>query len=351
MGSTFQAVNTRSYWGRIDRGSWLFFGGLLAASLLPPVLLIILSGPLAKHPSAQATYYALWLVGVSDVGLSTLFWIDQRYREIMRAAPRHYYRDIALFAIAALVSVMTFGAPFFGFFVVLFAALTLHHFARQNWGILCLTASATGSPRPCRAERFSCHIAALGGLIGILPDVANIFLPEGATHLGLVLSLGSCAASLWFAAAQLRARLHPLRVAMTIAIGGFFVPVHFTGPVLGAVIIGVVHGVQYAIIMGVLAADARQGSRTVRIGGVALLTAAYLALYDGVADPANTGAWVMPAMVLLYSLAVWHYLIDAGVWRMNRPAQRRAAGESFPFLFAAARVSPSEMISTAGRHG
>jgi hypothetical protein len=132
---------------------------------------------------------------------------------------------------------------------------------------------------------------------------------------------------------QIAARVPPLRIGMSIAVGMFFLPVYAFGRDAGFVTIGTIHGAQYAIVMLVLAADAKQGSRVFRTGAMLGCAAIYLGLFLLLTNASIWGSWQPRTVVLLDTVVIWHFLIDAGLWRLRHRFQRDAARQSFPFLF------------------
>ena len=304
---------------------------LLLAAVVPFPVFAVLSAFHTTDASAQATLRILFLLSVAHGGLSGLFFLDQRYRSHMAPRYRYYYGAAAAIAVVSLAGVGLLGEPFLRCFVVIYIAWTIVHFARQNWGVICLTALATGDPKPGRLESVALQLACIGGAIGVLRDQIHL---DGSLPAGLGLVLLGLGLSIVVAFRQIATGAPLLRIGMTLAIGGFFLPVFLFGPRVGFVTIGAIHGAQYAIIMSVLAADRRQGSSSRRIVGMVGMTVLYVELFLLLSGPGIRGAWVRPAQVLLDSVVVWHFLLDAGLWRLRHPFQRQAVAQSFPFLFA-----------------
>ncbi len=124
---------------------------------------------------------------------------------------------------------------------------------------------------------------------------------------------------------------------MTLAIGAFFAPVYLFGPI-GMVVSGTAHAAQYAVVMAVLATDRRQGRPLFRVAAMLVVATIYLAFFVVLNDPKIVGAWLIPAQVAAGLIVMWHYMIDAGLWRLRQPFQRDAVKESFPFLFSTTRL-------------
>jgi len=311
-----------------------FLTTLLAATLLPLPVIALLTQPFGGARPAQDAFHILFLVSVAHGGLSGLFWLDGRYRRHMTAHPRAYYVDAALIAVLAMSGVILLGPRFFGIFTIIYTVWTVVHFARQNWGVLCLAGMASGTGRPGRLASRACVLGCSGGAIGVLPGPALEMLPDGTLALGLALTiLGLCAAMI-AAFRQVAAGASWANAAMTVSVGLFFLPVYLFGRETGFVTIGLAHAAQYAVIMGVLAADGRQGPPWLRVGGMLGIAGAYLGLFLLLNDPEIWGAWLQPAQVLLNCVVMWHFMLDAGLWWLSQAFQRGAVRESFPFLFA-----------------
>lgn len=318
-----------------------FVIALLLAGLLPIPVFALLSGALETSGTAQSTYYIVFLLSVAHGGLSGLFWLDRRYRGHMAERPRRYYADPILLAVLSLSCAIILGSAFSGLFFSIYTAWTICHFTRQNWGVLCLTALGTRTARPTRLENIACYIACAGGLIGVLPVLDPDTLSAagfefGDVHgFGFALVLAGLGLSLVVVVRQIAAGDPPLRIGMSIAVGLFFLPVYAFGRDAGFVTIGTIHGAQYAIVMSVLAADANQGSRVLRTGAMFGCAAIYLGLFLLLTNASIWGSWQPRTIVLLDTVVIWHFIINAGLWRLRHRFQRDATRESFPFLFPA----------------
>lgn len=323
-----------------------FAAGMLLASLLPFPVFALLHHAVPLDPVADATYRALVLVSSGHIGLSSLFLLDRRYRAHLCAHKRVYFGQIALVVLFCVIGYALLGTVFVAATTLIYMAWNAVHYARQNWGILVLTARGTRasppssqappSQEPSSLEWYACHAAALGGFIGVLPNLVHPdYAPPGLRTAGLALLLAVLALSAIVAARQARNGAHPLRLGMTMAIGMFFLPIYLFGPVIGFVATAAAHAAQYYIIMGIIAADRRQGSPSRRVAGVAMVVLALMGILFFI--PQSNGASLpMPpdaVFLAINVLIVWHFLLDAGVWRLSQPFQRQAVRESFPFLF------------------
>ncbi|MDE3129880.1 MAG: hypothetical protein KGL16_01905, partial [Acidobacteriota bacterium] len=106
----------------------------------------------------------------------------------------------------------------------------------------------------------------------------------------------------------------------------------------------IAHGLQYLVLVGLVAAGARDGrSRLLRlavlcnvalIGGIALNAASHL----------HSGSAVARAVFGAYLGAVMaHFVVDAGLWRLRDPFPRRFLSLNVPYLVPPRRERPSSV--------
>ena len=303
-------------------------------------LILILLVTLAPHftfvfrevlPAAPAWGDGLFLLASAHVALTGFLWFDGRYRQHIQAHPLFFYVFPLLLTITLVTAVYVSGERGMKVFMVAFFAWLLHHFGRQNWGVLCLFAAGTKSGPPSGLERQICRwapVAAFGYALGC--DLRET-IPAPADALAAV----SLAAGVILAAVatvlglrQFAKGMHPLRVLATAATGLFFVPIYLS-PTAGVIPVGIAHGYQYALIVGYLASSRHEGSMRLWVLPLVALTVIWFLMnvYITVGGPNQL------VFILFHCVAIWHFLIDSDVWRLSRPFQRQAVRESFPFLF------------------
>jgi hypothetical protein len=307
---------------------------LFVVTLIPVPIFAVLSG-LPTHKWAVSGLDALFFISLAHVGLSGFFWIDHRYRKLMTARPRQYYLNAVLIAIVAVGGAAIYGSPFVVALYVIQYFWNTWHFAMQNWGVMCMTALGTESPKPGRAEKCICYLGVLGGGLGFVSTLDGWRFLEHASLPGYWITLGAVALSLFVAARQVSTRVHPIRIAVTLATGAFFLPIFLFPPGVGTVAVGAMHAAQYIVIMVTLASDRKQGVTRLRIGCLVLLVPVYLSIYLALTNDALWGDWIQSARSLMSAILIWHYIVDAGLFRLSQPGQRAAIRQSFPFLFSA----------------
>ena len=218
--------------------------------------------------------------------------------------------------------------PFFGW--------QFFHFAKQNLGMVALAASCARVPSLRAAERRTLLAAGLAGIGGLVAHPALLQLRVDTRLAGLfgVAAIGFAAAVVAGVALLVRrpAALRPAGfTAMYLMALLFSLPVFVFGSPYAAVSgMTVAHGMQYLLLVGLVAAGS--GARLVRLaalcnvallGGVALEQASHL---HG-AGPAER--WLFGAYL---GAVMAHFVIDAGLWRLRDPVPRAFLAQRVPYL-------------------
>lgn len=212
------------------------------------------------------------------------------------------------------------------------------HFQKQNLGLAALAASSRriASLRP--GERRAIMTAGYAGIAGLIAHPGLLQLRTGVPGLSRLypaaaaVFAGAVAAGL--AATARRPREDgPLWFHAVYLISlGFFLPVFvFPSPYAAVGGMTVAHGLQYLLLLGLVAAGRRQAAgRAVRlavlanialVGGAVLSAASHLHGAAAMAGRVAFGAYLGAVMA--------HFVIDATLWRLRDP---------FPRAFLAARV-------------
>jgi hypothetical protein len=212
------------------------------------------------------------------------------------------------------------------------------HFQKQNLGLAALAASSRRAARLRAAERRSIMTAGYAGIAGLIahPGLLQLRIsPPGRSELypaAAAVFAGAVGAGLVAAARRPRGD-GPLRFCVVYLISlGFFLPVFvFRSPYAAVGGMTIAHGLQYLLLLGLVAAGRPQATgRALRLavlanialaGGVALSAASHLHGAAAVAGRAAFGAYLGAVMA--------HFVIDASLWRLRDP---------FPRAFLAARV-------------
>ena len=308
-----------------------FLTWLLALTVLPLLFFPLLLGPLDESRAAKSAAYAIWLATFSHVGLTGWFWFIGEYRRHINARPVYFYLYPGALAVLFVGAVFILGPAAEGVFVAVFATWLFYHFSRQNWGVLCLSAGGLKCPPPSRAEWLALGIAPFAAVVPAMALSGEA--GQGLRSFALAVLLGTAAVSVIAAARHLRAGAPLLHVAMTATSGLFFLPVFIYGPI-GSATVAVAHGFQYALIMAAMAAaDRGSGRRLMWAAPMVFTTGVYLVIWQVMTGP-DWGGLVVPLAVAFQMLSVWHFIIDADLWRLRQPFQRQAVRKRLAFLFS-----------------
>jgi len=320
-----------------DTRAQVFVAGVLAVSILPAAIVAAPLTSVAPAPGLVMLGNLTWLLGTAHVALTGFLWFDRRYRGHINAQPGYFYGLPAVLAAFCVAAALLAGRAGELAFMALFQMWLLHHFGRQNWGVLCLTAAGLRTGPASEIERQICRWAPVAGMAGLpaaLPILADFEWAAGLRSVSLAASLGIAAAALWLAARQIATGTPIMRAAVTVLVGVFFLPIPLIG-IGGIGVTGTAHAAQYALIIGYMAAS-RQGS-DIRPWALplAVLALAYIGIYlammaqlEGAAPPIVTAVTVLWAGVTL-----WHFIVDANVWKLRDAFQRKTLRDSLPFLF------------------
>jgi hypothetical protein len=222
-----------------------------------------------------------------------------------------------------------------------FFAWQFFHFQKQNLGIAALAARAHGAPGLTKVERASLISAGLGGIGGLLGRPSLLQLSGAAAHqavftAGLAVFAGALGAGCW----ALRRRPAAARPAPFVAayVTGllFFAPVWlFASPYAAVAGLTIAHGLQYLLLMGLLAARPSGGRGVVASMVILLDVAILLGLVLNRFSHLHGAAGPSRALFGVYlGLTAGHFVIDAGLWRLRDSFPRAFLTERLPFLLA-----------------
>jgi hypothetical protein len=194
-------------------------------------------------------------------------------------------------------------------------------------------AVASRAGRPATAERWLYVIGGFGATFGLVQFHHPVL--ETALHqLGQATASAVSVIAIGLALYRLMARAHWAYVLMTAFAGVFPLTIFLFGPLVGAFIAGTSHSLQYMTVMALMAGDHVQGNRFTRISGLLLCGATVAAIYAVFNYPPLWGGWANVLNVAYLCISMWHFIVDADVWRLREPFQRQALRESMPYLFA-----------------
>lgn len=306
------------------------FGFELAVATIAPLALVLLAaGPLQER--------VLWLIGITaapHVMAGFAFYFDRDARPVLASDARRFYLApvmlVAGFAafgsVAGSLDPRVPATAIGAFFVWQF-----HHFSRQNYGVMSLVLRAWGldrlSDREARLIRWGGLASMPGGLRPVRLLFGAMLVPDVVIDACFVAGLVLLTAALFeVVTSGARGR----RLAMLAGVTVFHLPLFVVPTAATALALhAVAHPFQYGYIMWRL----RDGRDT----GKARTTMVLLVLATG-------GAWVLrtitagdtPLVGVLvgagFGIVAWHFVLDAGVWKLSKPEPRAYMKRRFAFL-------------------
>jgi hypothetical protein len=339
--------------------AWLVATALVTAGAIGAA--IALAPPAGASPS-RALAWLLFTGSSVHVASTGWFYTQREVRAHMREhRVRYLWVPLGLIAGAAalafLLTPSTLEWPLLAYF-----AWQFFHYQKQNLGLAALAASASRAGPLSRGERralLAAGIAGIGGLLGH-PGLLQLAVRPALGVLFPVSAAGFAVAAGCGIAIFARRPVRPPAGLCVAYLGAllFSVPVFVFGSPYAAVAgMTVAHGLQYLLLMGLVAGGSPGGSLP-SVGGcprrpgergigwllpVAVL--ANVALIGGALLSASShlhGA--APAGRLVYGcylgLVMSHFAVDAGLWRMRDPFPSSFLGARLPYLLPRARATP-----------
>ncbi len=234
-------------------------------------------------------------------------------------------------------------------------AWQLHHFQKQNLGQVALTGASLGLAPLRRGERAAICTTGTAGIaevcahpgllqLDVRPPFAGYVAPSATAFLVLGVAGGTLA---------LTRRPRTDRSPRFFVIYGlallFPLPIFvFTSPYAAVAGMTMAHGLQYLLLMGLVAAGDKGRNR---IGGVAALCA--LAVLGGVvlnllSHLHGDGRSLRLFFGVYLGLLATHFVVDAGIWRLRDPFVRAFLTQRLGYLVYSA-PSSCDVVSVADR--
>jgi hypothetical protein len=306
------------------------FPWLVLATCAPWLLIVI-----GHHVRSPDTFGLAALVGAvtlaAHVPTTAAFYADRALWPFLRRNPLRFF----VLPVAAMVIGAAFAwwAPsdLLPVGLTLYLAWQLHHFTRQNLGMLVFLFRSTARPGPSADERRLINITGVAGILGFAPLYEGIpGVGEGAQRAVWWAGMGVLAlAFVWLARIWPR---DPVRGLALSAATLFYAPL-FLYPhniFVATVAYSAAHGAQYFMMAGHLGAGR---SRIVAVRWI--LFVALLAVVGGrlLKEASELGGGDLR---WLYGLGLGftaaHFIVDAGLWKLRDPDQRAWMRERFTFL-------------------
>ncbi len=310
--------------------------GLTAGAAITAIAL----APSGSAPAPEGLAFLLFIGSSVHVASTGWFYTVPQVRRHMRGhRVRYVWGPIALITGASAVAAMTpvrllywLLLPYFGW--------QFFHFHKQNLGIAAL-AAATRRVRPLTTpERRALLGAGVASIAGLVTRPGRLQLPLPPLVRGAWLAVPAAAFALCVLAGLVVLARRPRGQRPASFAAAYLTALAFGGPVFAfsspyAAVAGltIAHGLQYVMLMGLLAAGSPDRSRRplelAVLINVALIGGSLLSLAsDGLRYTA--GARFVYGLFLGAVMA--HFVIDAGLWRMRAEFPRAFLTARLPFL-------------------
>jgi hypothetical protein len=315
-----------------------------------------LAGAVAMAPpaSASAGRGLAWLLflgsSVHVAGTAWLYTLADVRRHARAHRARYVWVPLAL-VVAGAAAALLVSAAAFGWLLLPYFAWQFLHFQKQNLGMAALAASSHGVPGLRRMERGALSGAGLAGIVALMarPGLLQLNVRPGAGALfapaavAFVLAVSVGVRSL--AARQPEDRPRAFCAVYLVSLC-FSLPVFvFASPYAAVAGMTIAHGLQYLLLVGLVAAGRSRGtSRVARLavfcnvallGGVALSAASHL--HGG-------GALARCVFGGYLGVVMAHFVVDAGIWRLRDAFPRAFMRSRIPYLLAPRAASASSSL-------
>lgn len=323
----------------------------LLATLVLTVGPLVLAVAMAPSIDASPPVAMVWLLFVGSsvhVGATAWFYTVAEVRTHMRTHPwRYYWFPLALIVVTAVIASVV-SAEAMTWVLSGYFAWQFFHFQRQNLGVSALAAKALGAGRLTGVERTALTLAGIGGVGWLVAHPALLQVDrrgplDGWMHPAIqaVAVVGVCvfagAALTGMMAALLRPRAD--RPAMFLMVYGtslvFFLPVFlFESPYAAVAGLTIAHGMQYLLLMGLLAGTPTESAPA----GVGVLIFLNIAVILGLAlnqashlhaGPTTIDRWLFGGYL---GVVMAHFVVDAGLWRLRDEFPRSFLTRRLPYL-------------------
>ncbi len=333
--------------GATWRRVWLL--GTIGLTVAAFAVTIAMAPPASASPAAALRF--LLFVGASvHVAATGWFYAVPEVRTHLGAHPTRYVRVPAALIIGTAALAAVLGPQQLTWLLLGYFAWQFFHFQKQNLGLAALAGIAHRAGSLGLWERRALIAAGISGIVGLVvrpallqlavdPRLGFAFPVAGAAFL---VSVGVGVAALLRRPAERRPAAYVTVYVISLC---FFAPVFlFRSPYAAVAGLTLAHGLQYLLIVGMIAARrpvtsdrlglSAKASRTVSLAvflNIGLLGGIALNLMSHLHDM----AWPVRSLYGAYLGAVMaHFVIDAGLWRLRDEFPRTFLRDSLPYLLA-----------------
>jgi hypothetical protein len=319
--------------------AWLWGTVALTAGA---IITAIALAPPAAAPASAALAYLLFAGSSAHVASTAWFYTVPKVRGYMgQHRARYAWTPLALIAGAGAIAaalppaVLTWLLlPYFGW--------QFFHYQKQNLGLASLAAAAHGVTGLRPAERRALLAAGLAGTAGLLARPRLLQLRVDP-HLAAAYPLAAAAFAIAVTAglvslARRPAGQRPAGFCVTYACAlTFTLPAFiFSSPYAAVAGMTIAHGLQYLLLMGLVAVGGPRpgpagtaGSRLLPLAALTSIALAGGAILSVASDLQESAPLTRSLFGCFLGAVMAHFVIDAGLWRLR---------DRFPRLFLESRV-------------
>ena len=315
----------------------------LVATIALTVCPFVAAVGLAPAGSAPAGTALVWLLFVGSsvhVASSAWFYSLAEVRAHMRLHLTRYVRVPVGLVIgtATLTSALSPNAT--TWLLLAFFAWQFFHFQKQNLGIAALACAAGSAGRLTVWERRALIGTGVGGIAALIGHPELLQLHHIGVSLRALFVVGGCLFSISAAVgvtALIRRPVSGRPTAFTIIYLSsllFFTPVWLFGSPYAAVAgLTIAHGLQYLLLIGLLAAAPTPGRPAALNLMILLNIALILGLALNQASHLHGTSALGKALFGAYlGIVMTHFVIDAGLWRLRDNFPRTFLAQRLPYL-------------------
>ena len=330
--------------------AWLWATILLTAAALASA--VALAPPAGAPPVLALSWLLFTGSSVHVASTGWLFTVPAVRAYAAEHAARCLWIPVSLIVIAAIAAAAIRPAVF-GWLLLPYFGWQFFHYQKQNLGIASLAASAQRVRSLLPAERRplllagAAAIAALAarpGLLGLRlapPEPATALFPLAAAAYAVAVAAGLAAL------VRRPASQRPAAFCITYLTCLFFsLPAFaFSSPYAAVGGMTVAHGMQYLLLIALVAGGGPGGARTRSSRLVSLSVLANIALIGGAAlssaSHLHNAGWPGRCVFGAYlGVVMAHFVIDAGLWRMRDPLARNFLATHLPYLVPGTAAGP-----------
>lgn len=304
-----------------------------------PLLVGLALWPVSTDGTLPGLAWLLFVGSSVHVGATGWFYSVAEVRAHLVANPARYLWVPLVLVVILAGAAATLSTRGLGWLLLGFFGWQFFHFQKQNLGLAALAARGYGASGLTATERRALVAAGLGGTAALVGHPALLQV-AGVTAHGWLFTAGAVVfvAGVLSGAACLSRRAAADRpgafVTVYLLSSLFFLPVFcFASPYPAVAGLTIAHGLQYLLLMGLLAARPVK-TRPASVGLLMLLNIAIvtglLLNWSSHLHGGNLAARLVFGCYLGLSCA--HFVVDAGLWRLRDDFPRRFLTARLPFL-------------------